>query len=343
MNIVQVATGMIPIPPNGWGAVERIIWAYKNRFERLGQSMDIKFVNHVQKESNQIAHAHIQNLGLDLRDRGIPYVYSLHDHHSEWYGRGSYVYNQNLAAIKGSIVSFTHAEYLVDYFSDTDKLFYLPHGVDTEFFTPAENRRGDHALLMLANNGLAGDSTFDRKGFRFGIEAAKILNLPVTVVGTDNNLKFFDANKDLLAYPKLNLVANNPDDETTRKLYQSHTIFLHPSMLEAGHPNLTLLEAASSCLPIVGTYRGSKKIRGMHVIDKITTESVVDGIILTMENYDQLVNEMKEDREGYDWIHVCKKLKKFYEYAYQVSEKYDTQKTTNLYIKAYNETIKQNA
>ena len=35
MKIVQVATGLITIPPNGWGAVERIIWEYTNNLQLL--------------------------------------------------------------------------------------------------------------------------------------------------------------------------------------------------------------------------------------------------------------------------------------------------------------------
>lgn len=338
IKICQVATGMIQIPPNGWGAVERIIWAYKNRFERMGHHVDIAYVNHVPREENLIVHTHIANLAIECRDKGIPYVYSLHDHHSEWYGKGSFVYNQNLAAIKGSIISFTHAEYLVDYFDDTDKLFYLSHGVDTEFFVPSNEFPSQHKLLMLANNGLAGNSGFDRKGFRYGIEAAKRLGMEITVVGTDNNLAFFDAHKDLLEYEKLNVVATNPNDDDTLKLYQSHSIFLHPSMLEAGHPNLTLLEAASCCLPIVGTYRGSKKIEGLHVINNISTESVLDGIVETIYNYADLRNKMLSVRESYDWKYVCQSLAKYYHFALRVNDKYTSSKTKQLYIDAYSNT-----
>ena len=28
MKIIQVNLGLLPIPPNGWGAVEKIIWDY---------------------------------------------------------------------------------------------------------------------------------------------------------------------------------------------------------------------------------------------------------------------------------------------------------------------------
>lgn len=336
IKVVQVATGMIQIPPNGWGAVERIIWAYKNKLELMGNQVEIKFVNQVEKEENTIVHTHIANLALECRDRGIPYVFSLHDHHSEWYGKGSFVFNQNLEAIKGSIISFTHAEYLVDFFRETDKLFYLSHGVDTDFFTPSKSPIVEHKLLMLANNGLAGNSGFDRKGFRFGIEAAKRLQLPITIVGTHNNQEFFSANPDLLEYDKLNIIANNPTDESTRELYQSHTIFLHPSMLEAGHPNLTLLESASCCTPIVGTYRGSSKIEGLYKIDDISTESVINGILKTIDNYEEITHRMREERHKYDWYYVCEKLEKFYHYVLKVSERYDSQKTKNLYINVYN-------
>jgi glycosyltransferase involved in cell wall biosynthesis len=341
LHVIQVATGMIQIPPNGWGAVERIIWAYKDRLQRLEHTIDIRYVNQVQKSENAIVHTHIANLALDCKSRGIPYVFSLHDHHSEWYGKGSFVFNQNLEAIKGSVISFTHAEHLVDYFSETDKLFYLPHGTDTEFFTPSEETgTRQHRLLMLANNGLAGNSGFDRKGFRYGIEAAKMLDLPITVVGTDNNLQFFESHKDLLEYPKLNIIANNPTDEQTREIYQSHTIFLHPSMLEAGHPNLTLLEAASVCLPIVGTYKGSKEIKGLHIINEISTEAVHSGILKTIDNYEQLRNDMIACRHQYDWTHVADKLAFFYKFVNKVNDKYDSAKTKELYKIAYNETTK---
>ena len=335
MDIKQVATGLISIPPNGWGAIERIIWEYKKNLELLGNNVEIVNIDGVSKDA--INHVHVANLALHCRDNNIPYVFSLHDHHVEWYGKGSWVYNQNLEAIKGSIISFTHAEHLINLFDETDKLFYLSHGVDTEFFTPNLSTK-DHKLMMLANNGVAGDSTYDRKGFRYGVEAAKALDLPITIVGTDNLLAFFDAHKDLLEYEKLTLIANNPNDETVRSLYHEHTIFLHPSMLEAGHPNLTLLEAASSCLPVVGTYKGSKIIRGMYVLPEISTENVINGITYTINNYDFLLETMNEKRSSYDWMNVCKILDRFYKNVAKVKETYTSEKTKQLYINTYNNT-----
>ncbi len=334
MRIVHVATGLITIPPNGWGAVERLTWEYKQGLEKLGDVVDIKYMNELEKWPDTIVHAHLANQALYCREKGIPYVYSLHDHHTEWYGKDSWVYKQNLEAMKHSIISFTHAEYLVDYFSETDKLFYLRHGANTEFFTP-DYAPKTHALLMIANNGLAGNSGFDRKGFRYGIEAAKEMDLPITIAGHTDNEKFFDIHIELLNYKKLTLKLTNPTDEETRELYQTHSIFLHPSMLEAGHPNLTLCEAASACVPIVGTYRGSKHFPGMWVLPNISTESVMNGIAETIKTYDHRRNEMFEARDSYSWDNVAKTLHKYYENVLKINEGYTSERTRQLYINAY--------
>ena len=334
MRIVHVATGLITIPPNGWGAVERLTWEYKQSLEKLGDVVDIKYMNELEKWPDTIIHTHLANQALYCRDRGIPYVYSLHDHHTEWYGKDSWVYKQNLEAMKNSIISFTHAEYLIDYFSETDKLFYLRHGANTDFFIP-EYRMGPHKLLMIDNNGLAGDSGFDRKGFRYGIEAARELNLPITIAGHTDNQKFFDIHIELTNYKKLTLKLTNPTDEEVRELYQDHSIFLHPSMLEAGHPNLTLCEAASSCIPIVGTYRGSKHFPGMWVLPNISTESVMHGITETINTYEHRRQEMIAARDYYSWDNVAKTLHKYYENVLRINEGYTSERTRQLYINAY--------
>jgi hypothetical protein len=111
-------------------------------------------------------------------------------------------------------------------------------------------------------------------------------------------------------------------------------------MLEAGHPNLTLLEAASSCLPIVGTYKGTKSIPGMYVLEEISTLAVIKGISYTMNHYDFLVETMREKRESYDWKHVCKILDRFYENVGKIKEDYTSEKTKQLYVNTYNNTPK---
>jgi autotransporter strand-loop-strand O-heptosyltransferase len=336
MKITEIETGILPIPPNGWGAVEKIIWEYKQRLEKLGNEVPIRYLNAIDMDGG-IVHCHIANLAVECKQRGIPYIFSLHDHHVVHYGKGSGAYNQNLEAIKGSIISFTHAEYLIDFF-DTDKLFYLSHGVNTEFFQPpVQIKRPEHRLLCLANNGIGGNPTYDRKGFRFAIEAAMKLDLPITITGTDNNLKFFEENTDLRDYKKLNLILHNPTEDEILKIYQEHSIFLHPSILEAGHPNLTLLEAISCGLPIVGTYDGSKEIKSLCKISA-NTESVIAGIEKVINNYDYYVAETQLDKKNFDWDVIVNRLNNILQTVNIIKKPYDSQETKNLYLKTYEKT-----
>ena len=41
MKICIVGPGIMPIPPTGWGAVEIIIWDYKQILEKLGHEVII--------------------------------------------------------------------------------------------------------------------------------------------------------------------------------------------------------------------------------------------------------------------------------------------------------------
>jgi len=330
MKTTHVTPGVIPIPPNGWGAVEKIIWEYHTNLQKLGCDSEIKYLNDVNYQSGDIVHIHIANLALEAYERGIPYIFSLHDHHVVYNGKGSFNYNQNLEAIKKSVISFCHAEYLVDFFEETDKLFFLSHGVNSDFFKPYENKNfTEHKLLCLANNGIGGDSSYDRKGFRYAIEAAKQLNLPITVAGPENNKNFFQHHLDLLDYDKLTLLFDNPNEDSILELYNSHTIFLHPSSLEAGHPNLTLLEASSTGLPVVGTYDGTRKIHGMIVTQRDTNE-VVNSIQQIINNYEHYVAETKKIKEDFDWSVITRRLLNMYRVVNIIKKEYDSEETTKL-------------
>jgi glycosyltransferase involved in cell wall biosynthesis len=336
MRIAQVISSNLPILPTGqrgWGATELIMDEYTKNLKKLGHEVDLLYLNNVDSKMYDIVHIHVANLCIEAHKRGIEYVYSTHDHHSYHYGKNSVNYREQLEAMKKSIFSLAPAEYVVDYFDDTDKLFYLSHGVDTSYYIPNFDY-SNHKLLMCANNGVAGDYGADRKGFRYGIEAAKSLNLPITIVGADANTKFFEIHKDLLDYDKLTIIDSNPNEAEKLKIFQDHTIFLHPSNLEFGHPNLTLLEAASCCLPIVGTYKGTNEIEGMYVMNELNTEEVIKGINFISSKYDILVVEMSIKRESYDWLNVCKNLDKKYN-AVKQFQNFDSNTIRNKYINLY--------
>jgi autotransporter strand-loop-strand O-heptosyltransferase len=313
MRICQVTPGLISIPPNGWGAVEKIIWEYKQSFERTGHTCDILYLDNVRKEDYDIVHIHVANLALIAYERGIPYVFTMHDHHSEVYGVNSDLYKQNREAIEKSIVSFVPSQHLVSFFN-SQKVQYVRHGVNSSFFT-YDTQPAKHSLLCVGRNGLCNDISFDRKGFVYAIEAARKHDLPITIAGPSINREFFEKNSDYKPYDKLTLLYDLSEIELV-KTYQSHTIFLHPSSVEAGHPNLTLVEAMSCALPVVSTF-DSDVLPGMVKIER-DIESVYKGIAVTMNNWINLRRDARKYAVANDWdivvgdmIEVYKKLDEY--------------------------------
>lgn len=320
MKVIQVISGHIPIENTGnrkWGAVELIQSEYQKHLRDQGITCEIKWLNEVEPNSDTIAHIHVANLCLEAKKMGIPYIYSNHDHTSVHYGKGSWLYNQQLEAIKGSVFSICHAESVMNFFDTTDKLFYLPHGVDTQYYTPKEQECTEKKLLMVAANGMAGDYGIDRKGFRLGIEVAKKLNLPITIVGTEANAKFFEIHSDLLEYEKLTVDASNPTEDRKLQYFHEHSVFLHPSFLEFGSPNITLLESWACGLPIVGSYDGSRHIQGLQVLKALDVDEICEKVDYVYNNYDEIRSKMLTDRSNHDWSTIVGYLKKMYE-AYQV-------------------------
>lgn len=340
MKITQVTPGLIEIPPKGWGAIEKIIWNYKLSLEKLGHTVDIKYLNDVDINSSDIIHIHVANLAIEAKKRGIPYIFSLHDHHAYYYGKDSQLYKENLEAIKGSIISFTHAEFLINYFNETDKLFYLSHGVDTNLFKSSQIKNiNEHRLLCVANNGLANNQSFDRKGFGYAIKSAMELNLPITIAGPENNNNFLNSNPELLKYEKLSLILDNPNEEKIIELFNTHTIFLHPSMLEAGHPNLTLLESLSMSVPVVGTYLGTQYLGGLEIINDRDDDNITEKITKVIDNYNHYVSECSKTREKYNWDVICDRLSKMYSSVLKIKKDYTSLDTKQEYITTYESVI----
>jgi len=280
MKIVNVTPGIISIPPNGWGAVEKIIWEIHNNLLHLGYDSSIKFLDEVNKDDD-IIHIHVANLANIAHEKGIPYYFTMHDHHTVLYGKDSSVYKENLLAIKNAKKAFVPAKYLVEYFDNIP--IYFSHGVNTDYFIPNQIESATNGFLCIANNGYIHDHSYDRKGFSYAIEIARKFDLPITIAGPSNNKHYFEhAPK----YNKLK-VLYDIDESTLKSLYQSHSIFLHFSELEAGHPNLTLLEAMASGMPVIGTFESNNSLAGLKKVNRKIDDITIDEIADVIINYNQ--------------------------------------------------------
>lgn len=312
MKIVNVTPGLIPIPPNGWGAVEKIIWEQHLNLEKQGYDSSIRYLREVPNDAD-IVHIHIANLALEAHELGIPYYFTMHDHHTVYYGKDTHVYKTNLQAMQHAIKSFVPAKYLVDYFEGIP--MYVSHGVNSDHFSPGKvNMNGSvkyitktvqqHKLLCVANNGYILNNAEDRKGFSYAINAAKKLNLPITIAGPSNNKKYFEQNP--VDYDNITILYDLTEEELLR-VYREHSIFVSPSELEAGHPNLTLLEALSCGLPVVSTFESLDAPKGIIVIER-NDDSVTRGIQEAIQKYDYYSYLARKQAEALDWSHITTKL-----------------------------------
>jgi len=282
MKIININPGLISIPPNGWGAVEKIIWDYHLELNKLNVQNEILYLNDVKYDDSMVVHVHVANLAIMCYERGIPYIFSIHDHHAYLFGKESHCFKQNLKAIEHSVFSLSPCKFLVDYFG-SKKLRYFSHAVNTNTFVNKNYNVEGTKLLCVANNGYADNQSKDRKGFKIAIQAAMALDLPLTIAGPSNNKKFFDTlEPEFNNYSKLTKLFDLNEAELI-ELYNKHSIFLHFSELEAGHPNLTLLEAMSCGLPVVGTFE-EKTYNGMIVTER-DADQAISAISKIMGDY----------------------------------------------------------
>lgn len=311
MKICQVDPGCgISIPPPTWGAIEKIVWEFTQNLPKLGHQVDIRMAGHIEPGEYDVVHCHVANLAIGLAERGIPYIYQLHDHHAFHYGKNSHVYEENLKAIEGSIIALMPARFLVEYFNHP-KCIYFSHGVNTDEFYPTyKETPKSPKLLMIANNGLAGDSSFDRKGFTYGLGLAMLNNLEITIAGPSANKNFFNHHLWMLNYPKLNLVFDTPND-ILLELYHEHDIFIHPTMLEAGHPNLTMIEAAAAGLPIIADWESNTDFHGAWRAPRDVFE-MDRGLKDILSNWDSYREKLNNTSQELSWINRSKDLLTIY-------------------------------
>ena len=306
---VDPACGL-SIPPKDWGAIEKIIWEFEENQRKQGHQSTHKMAGLIKPGEFDIVHCHVANLALMLKERGIPYIFQLHDHHVYHYGKDSHVYKENLKAIEGSLISLMPANWLVKYF-DHPKCVYFSHGVNTDEFYPISNEKPTNPrLLMLANNGLGGDRSYDRKGFAYGLGLAMLNNLEITIAGPSNNKHFFNSHLWMLNYPKLNLAFDIPNNQLL-ELFHNHDIFVHPTMLEAGHPNLTMLEAMASGLPVIADWEHEVVLHGCWRAPRNIFD-MDKGLNDILNNWDRYRDSCRFTSKELSWYNRTLELQKIY-------------------------------
>lgn len=315
MNIGQIHTGLLPIPPNGWGAVEKVIYAY---YMKSSHALDIISIDDVGKlRQMDFVHVHFANQAKILQDLKIPYVFSLHDHHVVIAGKDSVVYRDNLLAMQGALLSFVHNPDLVDYFDGIP--LFLPHGTHQMplFSLP----KLDYAVIV-GSNGIQGDPLVDRKGWIPAIKAAVMAGMNVKLVCPKSNHGFI-SHHNLDHYVNegyLSIHYDLSDSEMVSVVAQAK-VMIHAvnEKWEAGAPPLTPLEAMELGTPVIGT----KLCRGYNLVQYECTQdvySILDALksvqALNELEYSDLSERCRQKmQQGYHWEQVVSILDTMYDLA----------------------------
>lgn len=86
MDIVEVGPGLAPIPPVGFGAIERVVWQLYLALRELGDSVliynqpTLDPIALAELFPGRLAHCHWAGHALALMKYGVPYAYTSHSH-----------------------------------------------------------------------------------------------------------------------------------------------------------------------------------------------------------------------------------------------------------------------
>ena len=311
LKIMQIHVGCgLDIPPKGYGGLEEVIYQYMRIARSRGHEVSLKWLDDVTQndlEKYDVFHNHTGGFYDLLKDRCIPYIFTMHDAFVKIHGKNSHYYMTNNETIKNSLFSLIPTEDMIDYFLYPEKLRRLHHGVDTNFFFLNENRKN---IRLICVGG--GD---DRKGFHLAIQAAKKLGLPITIVGPDSihldyNKKFYDIVEECKGHIDITLVGNVEKNEL-RDLLNEHHVLIHPASLETGQPCLAVLEAMACGLPVVGTLQDDIYVKGLTICTR-NVDIIAEKVKTVLDNYDEHSKLAREFARERDWEKIFDELEKYY-------------------------------
>jgi glycosyltransferase involved in cell wall biosynthesis len=341
MKVALIGSGMLPIPPPGWGAVERAIYGLSEGLKNLG--VEVEIINKVRgshsfdeypfalglpftlKKGNwDIIHASTPVVANVLAAVSRHYVYTSHSRH--WFGTASPTERWGLfletraCSIAQKVIALTPdvAGRISDHLPSRSQsnLRVIPNGIDTKVFKPNWDARTGKEVLGVG-------AVHRRKRWHLAAKAmSSIKGAHLTIVGPIQDREYADSLVSLATPGKLYLAGELSEDELAKRYAQSD-VFIHPSGSEL--MSIAVMEAMSSGLPVVGT-----SILASQVEDGKTgwlTEEAKDeteilggfenrlGSLLTVEDLRKRFGlaAREQAQELWDWSVVAKRVYSLYQ------------------------------
>lgn len=198
----------------------------------------------------------------------------------------------------------------IDYLKETFKIpnvAYIPHGINTQFFTPEIAHRRTNRLLFV------GQHLRDFEALNFCVPriAEKIKDLSVHVVVHSAY------QKKIFAHDCVTIYSNINDDDLKREYQEASLLFL--PMQDSTACN-SLLESLACGLPIVTTNVGgnAKYLENTNslLLPENNYEALIEETILLLNN-EFKINELsllaRKKAMDYDWSVIAKQMQSFHE------------------------------
>ena len=212
----------------------------------------------------------------------------------------------SLKKLDGAIgVGANQVEFLKEWLQ-LDKVEYIPHGVDTEFFKPNPDLKKKNTLLFVGQH-LRDFEMFNATVPRL---AEEIKDLKVNVVLHPAYVSKIVHHPNVEVFTKV-------DDKTLLRFYQEVSVLYLP-MLDSTACN-SLLEAMACGLPVISSKVGGNMTymegTGNILIEKGDAEKFVTeafALLNDEKQVEQLGGLSRDQSFNYEWKKVSKKVEDFY-------------------------------
>jgi glycosyltransferase involved in cell wall biosynthesis len=264
VRILLIGGGVHPIPPTGYGAVERILADFRDALEAAGQeAIILNRVRHrrmrdeypfawelprlLRAERYDVLHANTPVVANRLAFKGFPFVYTSHSRH--WYYRERLSHRWGYWLERRAVRKASAVVALTEPLARTMRaavrpplppISVVPFGVDSTRFRPAWDRRtGVNAL------GVGVVAPFKR--WHLAARALHGTGGTLTIAGPIISAPY--AEEVRRNAPHVRLLGEVPEQEL-ENLFAESDFLLHPSAVEI--LSATVLEALAAGLPVVG-------------------------------------------------------------------------------------------
>lgn len=264
MRVLLIGGGVQPIPPTGYGAVERILADFRTALIAAGHEAEV--VNRVRhrrmrdeypfawelprllrREQYDVLHAHTPVVANRLAFGGYAFVYTSHSRHwfyrAQWSHRWGYWLERRAVRRANAVVALTPT--LARAMSTAvppplPPVSVIPFGVNAERFRPDWARRGQREALGVG-------VVLPFKRWEMAARALKGLGVRLRIAGPMPSPQYAATVR--TSGDRVELLGEVDEEELVR-LYSESDFLIHPSSVEV--LSATVLEALSAGLPVIG-------------------------------------------------------------------------------------------